>query len=57
MTERTKTNQELKEILGRMNESERFGVAFGLWPSWVQDEGCTTPDLVQMMTLNEKEVA
>lgn len=57
MDERTKTNQELQEILERMNESERFGVALGLWPIWVQEEGCTTPDLIQMMLLNEKEAA
>lgn len=54
---RSKTNQELQAILEKMNESERFGVPLGLWPRWVQDEGCNTEDLIQMMKLNAKEVA
>ncbi len=57
MVIQSKTNQDLQEILSRMNGSERFGVALGLFPSWVQEEGCNTEDLIQIMRLHTKEGA
>ena len=40
---------ELKEIFDKMNESERFGTSFGLFPAWVLDYNLTTPEIVELM--------
>ena len=39
------------EIWERMNESERFGVRFGLFPSWVGD--LTHEEVVALMAKAE----
>ena len=47
-----KTEPELKTIFESLNESEKFGIAFGLFPAKLQ--GLTHNDVVALMKFREK---
>ncbi len=41
----------IQEVYNRMNSSERFGVKFGLFPSWVEEYQLTHNEIVELMKL------
>jgi len=42
-------------VWNRMNDSERFGMKFGMFPSWVQDYKLTHDELVKLMYMPKSE--
>ena len=49
-----RSRQELEEIYQKMNESERFGVAFGLFPAWVMGHDLENAEIVELMKIRER---
>lgn len=50
----------VKEIWGKMNESEKYGCQFSLFPAWVLEYKLTTDETVELMkegkpNINDKE--
>jgi len=45
------------EIWEQMNESERYGCRFGLYPYWIQEKypDITNEDLIKLSKLSEKQ--
>jgi len=54
MEERTRTDAELREIVGSYNESELAGLMFCLLPRDKTPRDLSTADVVRMMELNPK---
>lgn len=43
------------QIWNRMNDSERFGVQFGLFPSWIEEYNPTHEDHVALMERTKED--
>ncbi|MEM2933237.1 MAG: hypothetical protein QW622_03480 [Candidatus Pacearchaeota archaeon] len=58
MREREKNaidEEKIKKIWQRMNENERFGLKFSLFPYWTMAENLTKEEAVKLMKMSEKE--
>jgi len=45
-------SDKVQQVWDRMNESERYGASFGLFPAWVGDE-LTDDEIVELMGMGE----
>ena len=46
----------LREIWDKMNDSEKFGCQFGLFPSWLLEYKLTTDETVELMKESKPNV-
>jgi len=47
--------EKIKRIWDRMNENERLGLKFGLFPAWTLAENLTKDESVKLMRLYEEQ--
>ncbi len=45
------SKQKIQETWNRMNQSEKHGVKFGLFPSWIDQYKLTKEDHVELMKM------
>ena len=41
--------EKVREVWGKMNPSERYGVKFGLFPMWTESYKLTHEEIVELM--------
>jgi hypothetical protein len=47
--------EKIKRVWEKMNENERFGLKFGLFPAWTLAENLTKEESVRLMKMYEEQ--